>query len=197
MNAPLPTFLIPETPYRRSAVFLSEDNKVATAPQVVAGLNTASYESSDNLREGMPIVDSYLARCQIPPKRYKPPVVLDNSRRAESADASVIQTWEGKVLRVDPQQEVMEVSLEAMIGDVPAHAAEIELQWVSDQDRDLVKPGAIFYLTLFKRTRHGSIDNTQELRFRRLPAWTRQQVARVHEDALRLQAKMKARPLAE
>ena len=65
------------------------------------------------------------------------------------------------------------------------------------RDRDLVEPGAVFYLTLFKRTKHGSIENTQELRFRRLPAWTRQQVARVHEDAARLLAKMKARPLAE
>jgi len=116
---------------------------------------------------------------------------------AEIADAAVIQLWEGKVLRVDYELAVMEVSLEAKMGSIPPHSAEIELQWVSDQDRDLVEPGAVFYLTLFKRTKHGSIENTQELRFRRLPAWTRQQVARVHEDAARLMTKMKARPQAE
>lgn len=197
MNAPVPTFLIPESPNRRSSIFLSEDDRIASPQEILTGRNTSGFDVPANPRNGFSVDDSHFSRSQIPQRRFVPPAVLGNRPLAESADAAVIQVWEGKVLRVDHDHGVMEVTLEAKIGDIPTHAAEVELQWVSDQDRDLVEPGAIFYLTQFKRTKHGSIENTQELRFRRLPAWTRQQVARVHEDARHLLAKMKARPRAE
>jgi hypothetical protein len=66
----------------------------------------------------------------------------------------------------------MRVSLEAKMVPIPRHQAEIDLEWVAEQDQDLVRPGAIFYLTLFKRTKRGSVENAQELRFRRRPAWS-------------------------
>lgn len=111
-------------------------------------------------------------------------------------DAAVIQLWEGRVLDVDLQNDVMNVLLTAKMGQIPEHTAEIELQWVSDQDRDLVVPGAVFYLTLYKKTRRGSIQNSQELRFRRRPSWTKQQVQKVYSDAEQILAKMRARPVA-
>jgi hypothetical protein len=197
MNAPVPTFLIPEFPNRRSSVFLSEDDRIASPLEILSSRSTSGFDVEANPKGGRPVYDSYISRSQIPQRRFAPPVVLGIRQIAESADAAVIQVWEGKVLRVDHKRAVMEVSLEAKIGNIPPHAAEIELQWVTDQDRDLVEPGAIFYLTLFKRTKRGSIENTQELRFRRLPAWTRQQVAQVHEDAAHLLTKMKAKPQAE
>ncbi|HRF13894.1 MAG: hypothetical protein ABTS16_00340 [Candidatus Accumulibacter phosphatis] len=109
----------------------------------------------------------------------------------------MIQIWEGRVLSVDLQSEVMSVLLSARIGQVADHTAEIDLQWVADQDRDLVQPGAVFYLTLFKRLRRGSVENAQELRFRRRPAWSRQQIQRIQADAAMIRSKMKARPIAE
>jgi hypothetical protein len=108
----------------------------------------------------------------------------------------VIQLWEGRVLDVDLENEVMNVLLTAKMGQMPEHSAEIELQWVSDQDRDLVVPGAVFYLTLYKKTRRGSIKNSQELRFRRRPSWTKQQVQKIHSDAEQMLAKMRERPIA-
>jgi hypothetical protein len=110
--------------------------------------------------------------------------------------AAVIQLWEGCVLAVDDENEVMNVSLRAKIGQIPEHTAEIELQWVSEQDRDLVVPGAIFYLTLYKRTRHGSVENSQELRFRRRPSWTKQQVQDIYSDAENMLKKISAHPAA-
>ena len=114
-----------------------------------------------------------------------------------SPDAAVIQIWEGKVIGVDQEQGVMHVLLEAKLGNDPPHTGDIELQWVAAQDIDLVRPGAIFYLTLYKRTKRGTIENAQELRFRRLPTWSRHQLARVKLDAEMVRSKMKARPIAE
>ena len=111
-------------------------------------------------------------------------------------DAAVIQMWEGKVLGIDRAKSVMEVLLEAKFGNIPPHTGDIELQWVSPQDLELASIGAIFYLTLFKRTKRGSIENAQELRFRRLPTWSRDQLAQVKRDADMLRSKMKARPAA-
>jgi hypothetical protein len=116
--------------------------------------------------------------------------------READIDAAVIQLWEGRVLDVDRQHEVMSVSLTAKMGQIPEHTAEIELQWVSEQDLDLVVPGAIFYLTLYKKTRRGSIQNSQELRFRRRPSWTKQQVQKIYSDAEKMLAKMRSRPIA-
>jgi hypothetical protein len=66
-----------------------------------------------------------------------------------SADSTPIQIWEGTVIEVDRLAGVMQVLFDAKMGKVPRHTAEIELEWVSDQDLDLVLPGAVFYLTLF------------------------------------------------
>lgn len=106
-----------------------------------------------------------------------------------------IQVWEGTVIEVDAEQGVMHVLLDAKLGDIPRHTGEIELEWVSEQDKDLVVPGAMFYLTLFKRT-SPSVENTQELRFRRRPAWSAEQLKQIDKDAVRLSAKLKTLPIA-
>jgi len=115
----------------------------------------------------------------------------------EIVHSSLIQIWEGRVVKVDEENRTMEVRLNAKIGQVPEHAGEIDLQWVSEQDKDLVQPGAIFYLTLSRRVKRGGIENNQELRFRRLPSWTKRQVAQVGREARMLLSKMKAKPIAE
>jgi hypothetical protein len=108
-----------------------------------------------------------------------------------------LQVWEGTVLDVDRAGGVMQVLLNAKIGGIPRHTGEIELEWVSDQDQDLVRPGAVFYLTLFKRTKRGSVENAQELRFRRRPSWSAAQLKQIEEDAVLLLSKMKALPTSE
>lgn len=107
-----------------------------------------------------------------------------------------IQLWEGKVLDVDSRSGTMNVYLSAKIGNSPDHTAEINLEWVHAQDLDLVRPGAIFYLTLYKETKRGSISNAEELRFRRLPSWSKSQIERIKLEASRLLARAKEKPQA-
>jgi len=128
-------------------------------------------------------------------KEYDPPfaTVLP----PVSADSTPLQIWEGSVSEVDHNAQVMHVVLDAKIGQMPRHTAEIELQWVTEQDRDLVRPGAVFYLTLFKRTKRGSIENAQDLRFRRRPSWSSAQLEEIRREADILLAKMKPLPTSE
>ncbi len=129
-------------------------------------------------------------------KSYESPVI--NVRSPITADSTPLQIWEGVVLNVDSGAGVIQVQLDAKIGNVPRHIADIELEWVSDQDMDLVRSGAVFYLTLFKRTKWGgSIENSQELRFRRRPSWSARELECIDDNATDLLSKMTTLPTAE
>ena len=125
----------------------------------------------------------------LPPSKTLPPTA--------SADSTPLQIWEGTVIEVDNNSRVMRVSLDSKMGDIPRHMGEIDLEWVAEQDQDLVRPGAVFYLTLFKRTKRGSVENAQELRFRRRPAWSTAQLRQVEQEAAMLLSKMKPLPRCE
>jgi len=97
----------------------------------------------------------------------------------QGVQAAIIQLWEGTVLSRDEQ--FMDVRLSDKTGEGPDHAARIDLQWVPEQDIDLVRPGAVFYLSLFRATSGGTIRNSQELRFRRVPNWSETQIERAQK----------------
>jgi len=119
-------------------------------------------------------------------------------RRREETKTSPIQLWEGVVTSVDLSAQIMSVILTDKFGAVPQHSADIELEWVPDQDRDLIKPGAVFYLTLFKEKSYGgSITNSQTLSFRRFPSWNQRQVDRVRANASEMFKAITSKPLAE
>jgi len=108
-----------------------------------------------------------------------------------SADSTPIQIWEGTVIEIDHASKSMKVTLDAKMGQIPRHTGEIDLEWVAEQDEDLVLPGAVFYLTLFKRTKRGTVENSQELRFRRRPSWSAEQMQQVKNGAEMVISKMK------
>lgn len=134
--------------------------------------------------------DTALARSEAPQRTFAAPIVVP---REVSANSSPIQVWEGTVIEVNRPAGVMRVLLDAKIGQLPRHTGEIDLEWVDDQDQDLVRPGAVFYLTLFKRTKP-SVENAQELRFRRRPSWSAAQLTHIEKDAAMLLSKMKSLP---
>jgi hypothetical protein len=110
--------------------------------------------------------------------------------------SSPIEIWEGTITDVDAQAGTIGAVLVAKLMSGDPHVAQIDMQWISDQDIDLVRPGAVFYLTLYRRNR-GGIENAQELRFRRRPNWSLAQITQVEKDAADLLAKGKVLPLAQ
>lgn len=108
-----------------------------------------------------------------------------------------VQLWEGVVKALDASSLAMQVILTDKLGGLEDHAAEISLEWVSDQDKDLIRPGAVFYLTLYKEiSPGGTCRNSQELRFRRLPNWTKREVEAVSVEASSLLGQFRPKPLA-
>ena len=123
--------------------------------------------------------------------KYEAPAPRAELQREATINATPLEVWQGVVKEIDRENGVMKVNLDALMSKVPRHTAEIELEWVAEQDEDLVKPGAVFYLTLFKRTKP-SVENAQELRFRRRPAWTQEELRQVEVDAELIRSKMKS-----
>jgi hypothetical protein len=111
------------------------------------------------------------------------PAISQVSKVSEGALAAVLQIWEGTVVSVNAEKQVMSVKLTDRAGLIPTHTGDIDLEWVAPQDMDLVKPGAVFYWTIYKETKRGTIKNSEEIQFRRLPNWTKKQVEQLYKDA--------------
>lgn len=143
------------------------------------------------LRQSSPTTSIVTSR---PLKRVVTVADLATKRAYGVVNSAVLQIWEGTIKSIDFKTREMDVLLNAKMGNEKPHTAQISLQWVAEQDLDLVRPGAVFYLTLYKRTEKGSVQNAQELRFRRRPAWSRQQVLWIRKEAELLGKKLVERP---
>lgn len=93
-----------------------------------------------------------------------------------------LQKWEGVVL------EVMTGSFLVRLVDLtrtgPDEEAELPLDEISEEDRPLVRPGAIFYWHIGYHTSYsGQRTRTSIIRFRRLPAWTREEIDAARREA--------------
>ena len=85
----------------------------------------------------------------------------------------VLQKWEGTVSRVT------ETEFTATLHDLsdpsrPDEEVVLSIDEVSESDRPLLAPGAVFYWSIgYRMDQWGSRERVSALRFRRLPVWTR------------------------
>ena len=120
----------------------------------------------------------------------------DDADRADIVDAVPLEIWEGEVVTVGAGQ-TMFVKLQSKMTNTEAHTVEIDVSWVDEQDKDLVIPGAVFYLSLGRTNKRGSIENTEKIRFRRRPDWTPVQAKRIRAAAIEMHKKFRPKPLAD
>ena len=103
--------------------------------------------------------------------------------RAPSRDTFIsLQEWEGVV------EEVGEDSFDARLvdrtQDSPDEVLEdFPLDDISEEDRSLVAPGAVFYWCIGYRVRKGQRSRMSEIRFRRLPAWGEGEIEEARQKA--------------
>ena len=116
------------------------------------------------------------------------PFLLPPEQTLEQAEKfSVLQDWEGVVERVGAEVFSATLRDRTQNESYATEAAELPIADVSDDDRELLRPGAIFYLTVGRVTRaSGRQDRVGRLVFRRLPAWTESTLRRAEERAARL-----------
>lgn len=120
------------------------------------------------------------------------------SANAPQLDSVVQHIWEGTVTAVDEEQGSMQVVLRSRRVAMDDHSGEIDLAEVMPQDRELVRPGAVFYLTMCRnRLPKGTFQNAQELRFRRTYTWNATQLDRVQQLAHELGQKVRVKPPVE
>ena len=99
----------------------------------------------------------------------------------------VLQDWEGAVDSVGPETFIARLRDRTNRQTYASEVAELPIADVSDDDRELLRPGAIFYMTVGRMTRaSGRQDRVGRLVFRRLPAWTESTLRRAEQRAERL-----------
>jgi len=96
-----------------------------------------------------------------------------------------LQKWEGSIL------QVLDDSFFARLIDLTSggsdEEAEFPIEEVSDADRSLVEPGAVFYWNIgYIDSISGQRTRSSMIRFRRLPVWRSEELERARRRAQRL-----------
>lgn len=100
----------------------------------------------------------------------------------------LLQQWEGAVLNI------YEETFTALIYDQTnpqndPEEVDLLLEEVSPQDRPLLQEGAIFYWSIgYDDLSNGQRKRSSNIRFRRLPAWSKKDIDRIMEKASALNA---------
>lgn len=97
-----------------------------------------------------------------------------------------LQKWQGYVLKVSDTS--LFVRLVDLTQNAPDEEAEIPIEEISEDDRDLIKPGAIFYWSIgYLDSYSGQRSRVSVVRFQRIPAWSKAEIDAAHREAERLQ----------
>lgn len=96
-----------------------------------------------------------------------------------------LQKWEGVVTEVE--KDIFNARLLDLTDDNPEEEADFSIEEVSEDDRKLLKPGAVFYWSLgYLTTGTGQVIRTSIVKFRRLPAWTETELKKAQEQATKI-----------
>jgi len=91
-----------------------------------------------------------------------------------------LQKWEGYVLNVE--EDVFNVRLVDLTNNGTDEEAILHLEDVSEDDKDLVIPGAVFYWNIgYMDTVSGQRCRSSIIKFRRLPQWSSAEMSIISE----------------
>jgi hypothetical protein len=131
--------------------------------------------------------EEQMAKTTIPfREKGRPPEQLIIPRINETAGRAVcLQKWECYV------QTILDDTFIARIIDLtsesPDEEAEFFIADISDEDMDLLKPGAVFYWHIgYIISSSGTRSRASTIRFRRLPVWEKEDIEAATKEAERL-----------
>lgn len=93
----------------------------------------------------------------------------------------LLQKWEGIVLELSRDSFV--ARLTDLFGSSTEEEAEIAFEEIDPQDRELVRPGAVFYWSIGYDDKASGRERVSLIRFRRLPTWTEEELGWVRREA--------------
>jgi hypothetical protein len=114
------------------------------------------------------------------------PVVLRVRPKQLEYTFDVRQQWEGVVTNVDATEFTV-VLRDVRDAAAPEYEAILPLEEIAPDDLSLLVAGAVLYWTIgYQQTRAGQVSRSSTIRLRRLPSWSRRDIARVEERAREL-----------
>lgn len=96
----------------------------------------------------------------------------------------ILQQWDGVVLFRG--KTTFTARLYEGYQDFPVKRAEIEVEEVADEQRDMILAGAPFSWIIGYRVRAGTRSRFSEIYFRRLPSWTKKEIEEAEITASKL-----------
>ncbi len=93
-----------------------------------------------------------------------------------------LQKWEGYVTDFD--DKIVFAQLTNLTNNFPGEFAEIPIEEISSEDKDLLTIGAVFYWNIgYHDNESGQRTRVSIIRFRRLPKWTKKELNEVELEA--------------
>jgi len=144
--------------------------------------NYIAFRSDDSFPEDE--LADCLKRTATPERTGSHPVFVTSSIQLKEQFTS-LQKWEGVVEEV--KSDYFVARLVDLTEPNQDEEAEFALDDVPEADRPLIAPGAIFYWNIgYLDNRHGQRYRASLIRFRRLPAWTEDEIKASREEAERI-----------
>jgi hypothetical protein len=149
-------------------------NDIETSPESPYAVNEFPLPKENRPQEGTADIPKQIE----PPKPYLRVIILDKKQPFR-----VLQKWEGRVLQVSADD------FTAIVTDKtnPSNDDEeivFDIEDVSDDDRELVAPGAVFYWSIGYDDSSGSRRRVSQIRFRRLPGMSSREIKEAEKKAL-------------
>jgi hypothetical protein len=97
----------------------------------------------------------------------------------------LLQHWECVVESIDSDAQTFTAILRSLRNREDSEKeAAIPIEEITDDDRELLRRGAIFYWSIgYETSVSGTRKRFSRIKFRRLPAWTKRDLARVEKEA--------------
>ncbi|MBN1675504.1 MAG: hypothetical protein JXR37_30970 [Kiritimatiellae bacterium] len=158
------------------------------APKAVISATLREHETRGLAGEADTTSPASIARdAAVDAPRYEPPRLAFDFEDLPHSRFISLQSWRGIVLDVGRSEFTARLSDTTNGG--PDEEATLFIEDVPDGDRDLLRPGAMFYLNLgYSVLRNGQRIRGISVRFRRLPPWDADEFLDARE---RAQARLK------
>ena len=127
------------------------------------------------LKSESPIEIDKLSKQTTPCKEISLPMFKFPVRQRLQDHIISLQKWQGYVIKI--QNGSLLVRLIDLTESGPEEEAEIPLEELSEDDKELIKPGAVFYWNIgYKDSFTGQRTRISIIRFQRLPKWSKEDI---------------------
>jgi|SRR6516165_3758052 hypothetical protein len=169
---------------RQTSVYSATDEKSAGLNSLNSQIDrrednqSTSTAQTDFKTAGLTANDKKSITFEIPQARRHNPQSI--------ATFSPMQEWEGYVTEVKDETftaHLVDITAKRRIAE---EKIEISISDLSDQDKDLLREGALFRWSIGYYKQHGTKMKSSRIVFRRLPAWTKSDFMKAEQKAKEL-----------